>query len=180
MQLKPLDLLVCLELASAEGSPRTYQEIGRAVGLSASETNQAAQRAVRAGLLLASGDQAEKPSPNAGALLEFLEHGVRYAFFAVPGKIVRGMPTAHSAPPLDKLIQADAELPLVWPDPEGSARGQSIEPLYKTVPSAARNNPRLYEMLALVDALRCGSARERTLAMRELEHRILGALARKR
>jgi hypothetical protein len=178
MQLKPLDLLVCLELASADGAGRTYQEIGKAVGLSASEANQAASRAVRAGLLQTTGDRSDKPTPNFGALLEFLEHGVRYAFFAVPGGIVRGMPTAHSAPPLDALVQANAEPPLVWPDPEGTTRGQSIEPLYKTVPRAARTNPRLYELLALVDALRCGSVRDRRLAMQEIERRIPGAIRR--
>ena len=76
------------------------------------------------------------------------------------------------------MVEAGTEPPLVWPDPEGSARGQSIEPLYKSVPRAARNNQRLYESLALVDALRCGSTRDRRLAMRELELRILGAATR--
>lgn len=178
MHLKPLDLLVCLELATGEGRSTTYSELGRAVGLSASEANQAALRAVRAGLLQAPQSRAEKPRPNARALLEFLEHGVRFAFFAVPGKIVRGMPTAHSAPPLRGMVDAGGEPPLVWPDAEGDARGQAVEPLYKTVPCAARSNPRLYELLALTDALRCGSARERRLAMQELELRILGAADR--
>lgn len=103
---------------------------------------------------------------------------MRYAFFAVPGKVVRGMPTGYSAPPLDRLILGGGELPLVWPDPEGTERGQAIEPFYKTVPSVARRNPRLYELLALVDALRCGGARERKLAMAELERRILDGAGR--
>lgn len=173
MRIKALDVLVCLRLALHDEQPSTYASIGAEIGLSASETNQAAQRATYAGLLQPALTRDAKPRPNARALLEFLEHGVRYAYPAMPGNVARGMPTAHSAPPLDALVQAGADLPFVWPDADGEARGQSIEPLYKTVPAAARRNPRLYEILALVDALRCGSARDRSLAMRELEPRIL-------
>ena len=81
------------------------------------------------------------------------------------------MPTAHSAPPLSKRILANGEA-LVWPDPEGTLRGQSIRPLYATVPSAARNDQKLYELLALVDAIRVGKARERKLAEEELGKRL--------
>lgn len=174
MQLKPLDLLVCLELAS-NPARRTYSQLGLAVGLSASETNKAVLRASQAGLLQPRAAEEGKPHPNSRALLEFLEHGVRYAFFVMPGRITRGMATAHSAPPLKALLRGELDLPFVWPDPEGEIRGQSIEPLYPSVPAAARRSPQLYEMLALVDALRCGGARERKLAMRELESRILRA-----
>jgi hypothetical protein len=173
MVLKPLDLVVCLELAAGGSTQRTYAELALAVGLSASEANGAVQRAIEAGLLVPAADRAAKPRANARALLEFLEHGVRYAFAAVPGKIVRGVPTGRSAPPLDAMLQGGGEPPLVWADGEGTLRGQSIEPLYKTVPAVARANPRLHELLALVDAIRCGGARERKLAMQELERRIL-------
>jgi hypothetical protein len=43
----------------------------------------------------------------------------------------------------------------------------SLPPLYPTVPQASRNDPRLHDALALVDALRAGAAREREMA-REL------------
>jgi hypothetical protein len=88
---------------------------------------------------------------------------------------MRGMPTARSAPPLNELLASDEDTRFVWPDPEGASRGQSIEPLYETVPATARKNPVLYELLALVDALRCGGARERKLAMTELTRRIRDA-----
>lgn len=173
MQLKALDIIVCLEIARDSGVRRSYAELGQAVGLSASEANRAVQRACRAGLLSPGETRAEKPRANAHALLEFLEHGLRYAFFAVPGRITRGMPTAHSAPPLNRQLGEGADPPFVWPDAEGEARGQAIEPLYPSVPSVARRNPELYQMLALADALRCGGARERKLAMSELSARIL-------
>ena len=36
-------------------------------------------------------------------------------------------------------------------------------PLYKNVPTAARRDPKLYELLALVDAIRDGRARDERL-----------------
>jgi hypothetical protein len=47
-----------------------------------------------------------------------------------------------------------------------------FSPLYKSVPEAIRNDPGLYELLALLDAIRDGRARERKLAEKELTSRI--------
>jgi hypothetical protein len=44
--------------------------------------------------------------------------------------------------------------------------------LHKNVPQAALEDVRFYELLALVDALRDGRARERELAGRELKKRL--------
>jgi hypothetical protein len=72
-----------------------------------------------------------------------------------------------------KSVSSDSEPPPVWPDANGDVRGESFAPLYKSVPVAARKDPKLYELLALVDAIRGGRARERELAkkliQRELE-----------
>lgn len=54
----------------------------------------------------------------------------------------------------------------------GRVRGQAIEPLYPSVPAAARKNVELYEFLALIDALRVGRARERKLAAEEISKRL--------
>jgi hypothetical protein len=51
--------------------------------------------------------------------------------------------------------------------------GLTISPLYPTVPAAARHDPMLYELLALVDALRVGRAREQTLAREMLARRLM-------
>jgi hypothetical protein len=51
-------------------------------------------------------------------------------------------------------------------------RGYSFTPLHKNVPQAALEDKRLYELLALVDALRDGRARERELAVKELTKRL--------
>ena len=57
-------------------------------------------------------------------------------------------------------------------DPEGSIRGESFSPLYKSVPIAAKNDSKLYELLALVDAIRGGQTREREMAKKELKKRL--------
>jgi len=51
-------------------------------------------------------------------------------------------------------------------------RGYSFVPLHKNVPKAALEDSKFYELLALVDALRDGRARERELAGRELKNRL--------
>jgi len=44
--------------------------------------------------------------------------------------------------------------------------------LYKTVPKAALKDAKLYELLAIVDAIRDGKAREREIAVKELKARL--------
>jgi hypothetical protein len=51
-------------------------------------------------------------------------------------------------------------------------RGIAFSPLYKNAPQAALRDPKLYELLALVDAIREGRSREREIAIRELTARI--------
>lgn len=172
MPLKSLDLVFALELASAGERSRTYAELGKATGLSASEANQSARRGVLAGLLSPGKSKFDKPRIRTQALLKFLERGVPYAFFAAPGRVVRGVPTAHSAPPLARQISAGEELAFVWPSADGTVRGRAIDPLHPSAPHLATTNPRLYELLTLVDALRVGDARERKLALKELAARL--------
>lgn len=105
--------------------------------------------------------------PNIRNLSEFLEHGIQYVFVPDRGELNRGMPTAYAAAPLDNIF-ASYEFPPIWPDPEGEVRGESFSPLYKSAPKAARNDPKLYMLLALVDAIRGGRAREREMAKKEL------------
>jgi hypothetical protein len=176
--LKPQDIVVLLRLGLEQGAP-TLVTLGAQLGISASEVHGAMKRAASATLL-----DLDQRRPRVGQLLEFLEHGIRYVFISGRGGITRGVPTAHSAPPLSDLLmhggatsppsvpQMFAEPPLVWPHPEGEVRGESIEPLYRSAVDAARRDSRLYECLALVDALRVGRARERKLAIDLLTKRL--------
>lgn len=80
---------------------------------------------------------------------------------------MRGLPAAHSAPPLDDIIQGEESY--VWPFAEGSVRGQAIEPLRVNVPEACLKNQDFYEYMALCDAIRVGKVREKNIALEELE-----------
>jgi hypothetical protein len=164
--LKPQDVVVLLKLCVAAGE-WSYPAMAHALGMSPSEVHGAIRRAGESGLL----NLATK-RPNRQALLEFLVHGLRYVFPAERGGITRGLPTAHAAPPLRDQIVAGGEVVPVWPDPEGEVRGEELRPLYPSVPSAARKDPALYELLALVDAVRGGRARERGRAIEELRSRL--------
>jgi hypothetical protein len=101
-----------------------------------------------------------------------LVHGVKYAFPAKRGEVTRGVPTSFAAEPLKSEVSFSNELIPVWPWRDGEARGAELEPLYKSVPGAAIRDQKLYELLALVDAIRDGRARERNLAERDLVHRL--------
>lgn len=157
-----------LKLALHEDKTWTFPRLAAELSMSASEVHKAVRRARKATLL----DSGWRP--NRAALLEFLLHGARYAFAPDRGPVTRGMLTAHGAPPLAAELLSDGELPPVWPDASGDARGEALSPLYKTVPQAARRDVRLYECLALVDALRSGRARERALAANHLKRRLGG------
>ena len=163
--LKPQDVVVLLKLAVARGE-WSYPSLAHALGMSPSEVHAAIRRVGESGLL-----NVTTKRPNRQALVEFLVHGLRYVFPAERGGITRGLPTAHAAPPLKDRIAA-GELVPVWPDPEGEVRGEELRPLYRSVPGAARRDTALYELLALVDAVRGGRARERNIAIQELRSRL--------
>jgi hypothetical protein len=106
------------------------------------------------------------------ALSEFVILGLRYVFPPERRSLTRGLPTAGSAPPLVAKLARGDEPPIVWPDPDGPARGEGLLPIHPAAPAAARRDSRLYELLALADALRIGRARERKLATEELKARL--------
>ena len=102
-------------------------------------------------------------------VLEFLVHGLRYAFPLRPaGMMSKGLPTAYAAPVAKGQFSATGVCP-VWTWDGGETYGQSVEPLYKTAPEAAANDKGLYDRLALIDMLRGGRLRERQFAQRKLE-----------
>jgi hypothetical protein len=169
MTLKPQDIVILLKLVSLGDRPWSYNVLAVELAMSPSEVHSGVKRAAAARLL-----DPQRNVPILRALQEFLVHGVKYAFPPDRGPLTRGLPTAYAAPPLNTLIVLPDEPPPVWPDPEGKVRGYAFSPLYPSVPKAAALDPVLYELLALVDAIRDGRARERELAIKELTARLEG------
>ncbi len=164
--MRPQDVVILLKIAALKDTPWLAKDLAQSLSISASEVSESLNRSKLAGLL--SGDKKRLMKNN---LMEFLEHGLRYVYPAKAGAIQRGMPTAHSAPPLRDVISSDEVY--VWPWAEGRVRGQAIEPLHPGVPAACAKDPRLYELLALVDTLRLGRTREKQRAVDALRQRIL-------
>ena len=165
--LRPQDIVVLLDLVVSDSPSRKQQEIARAIGLSQGEVHNCLRRCAEAGLY-----DPESRQVMRHALLELLVHGLKYFMPAVLGGAARGVPTGWAAPPLAAEIVSAPEDRPVWPHPDGHARGQALEPIYHSAPDAALANPELYELLALIDAIRIGRARERKRAAEILTQRL--------
>lgn len=166
--LRAQDILVLLKLASGGNVPWRQQDLAVALKLSQAEIHNTLRRSALAGLF-----EPESRRVQRQALLEFLVHGLKYVFPAQLGGRARGVPTAWAAEPLvHKLVAGDDDDRPVWAHADGKIRGASIEPLYKTAPEASLSDPKLHELLALVDAIRVGRARERKLAADLLKERL--------
>jgi hypothetical protein len=163
--LRPADVVVALSLALVP--EQSYGELSQRLHLSRAAAHGGVKRLQAATLLLPGSRLANRPS-----LRDFLLFGVRYAFYAVPGPITRGVATAHSAPPLRDEFSTDDVV--VWPSPEGQTRGQSLVPLYPGAPLLSRTDPELYVLLAMIDTLRIGQARERDRAREWITRRVAG------
>lgn len=167
--LLPQDVVVLAKLICCGDKRPALAQLASDLHLSPSQIHLSLRRLERSRLIAEAGKDRR---PLLRPVEEFLVHGVKYAFPAQRGEPTRGMPTAYAAPPLSKHISAGSELPPVWPDPDGQVRGTTLQPLHKIVTAAAAKDPALYEILALIDALRDGRTRERQIAERELAARL--------
>lgn len=163
--MRPQDVVILLKIA-AKGKQEWYmKDLAHELGISQSEVSESLNRSTQAGLLAS-----DKRKLMKSALLEFLQYGLRYVYPQKPGAMVRGLPTAHSAPPLNKEISSEEHY--VWPYAKGQQRGQSVEPLHPSVPEACQKDEKLYALLALADAIRLGRVREQKLAIAAIKNRL--------
>ncbi len=98
-------------------SDLSYAELGKSLGMSASEVHAAVRRLTEARLL-----DPETKRVRVEPLRNFLVHGVPYVFPANPKAVTRGMPTAWAAPVMADKISSSDQLPPVWPDRRAGCR----------------------------------------------------------
>jgi hypothetical protein len=165
--LRPADLLVLLGLLRPAQAP-DWSVRSLAAEL---ELPQAAVQRSLARLGETPVYDAPRRRVNRTAAEELLTRAVPYVAPAKLGAPTRGRPTAWAAPPLSEHIGGN-ELPPVWPEARGKTRGLAVEPLHEGALHAAREDPWLYEMLSLVDAVRIGDARVRGIAAELLHERL--------
>jgi len=165
--IKSQDILVLLKVLCEGRKKWKYESLQVDLHLSVSAIHRSLERCVRARFI--------SPSPFNDIYIlnisEFLIHGIPYTFAIEPGKLTRGIATAHSAPPLNEKIISEKEI-YVWPYLKGKLRGQSIEPLMKHVPEIVQHDKSLYEILALIDAIRIGRTREKEIAANLLKEKL--------
>jgi len=164
--IRPQDIVIILKKMTTPGRTMLNKDIAASLGISPAEISYALERCRVAQLV-----DTTKSKINTLALKEFLVFGLKYVFPAVPGRVMRGVPTAVSASPIKEHIAQGNDV-FVWPYKNGTMRGQSVNPLYPTVPEAVANDEELYRLLVIVDTLRMGRMREREIAIVELEKAI--------
>jgi predicted transcriptional regulator len=165
--MRPQDVALLLAIASLKEEPWQMKQLSEMTGISRGEVSESLNRSAYGGLL-----SGNKSTLYKLAFFDLLEFGLRHIFPVHPGEKVKGVPTAISASPLNKMIVSNVQF--VWPSENGDVTGFAIESLYKTLPEFAVHYQGFYELLALTDALRFGKNRERILAMKELKLRIGG------
>lgn len=157
---------------SLEQDPYSVRGLEQSLGIGKSEISNSIQRSIESGIAIKSWKN-NRPRPDRKKLREFIIHGLKFVFPAKTGAMQRGIPTAFSSPVLKNYLYSGGSLISVWPYADGHDMGQSVEPLYKSVPKAVEKDKRLYAYLALIDAIRLGNQRETNLA-NELLTEILG------
>ncbi|WP_299290527.1 hypothetical protein [uncultured Mucilaginibacter sp.] len=158
--MRPHDIVVLLKIL-VTSDDWLNKDLAKSLYISTSEISESLNRSKIAGLI-----DLTKRTVFKKNLLDFLSQGLSYVFPVQAGALVRGIPTAHSAPVFkDALIAEDV---YVWPYAAGTKKGQAVQPLYPNSVLAVQKDEKLYDVLALVDALRIGKVREREIAINKL------------
>jgi hypothetical protein len=165
--LREMDVVVLLGLLQCTGGDWTVRSLATDLGLPSASVQRSLDRLAATPVF-----DARRRRVSLGATDELFDHALRYLAPATAGGETRGLATSWAALPLSEHLARGNELPPVWPDPHGDVRGLELAPLHPAVVSLARANSQMYELLALVDALRMGEARTRGLAVELLRARI--------
>jgi DNA-binding transcriptional MocR family regulator len=167
--LRPTDLYVLTGALANQGDTWSLRELAEKLFVDHTVVSRALKRTEEAGLF-----QSGERRVNSANFAELMIHAARFIAPAPLGGITRGFNAAWAAAPISDLIrQAGSEPPPVWPSALGVNRGQGLEPLHPGALGASADS-KLGALLAIVDCLRAGDARVRSVAAATLE----GQLAR--
>jgi hypothetical protein len=158
--LKGVDLLVLLGLLRHPAGNWTVRSLADELRLPPASVQRSLERLASVGVF-----DARKRRIHVGACEDLFLYGLRFVAPTMVGGETRGLPTAWAAPPLVGRLAANDDLPPVWPDPHGDVRGLEVQPLHPRVVSLANADAEMYGLLALIDGLRVGDARVRSLAV---------------
>ena len=160
--MRPQDIVILLKIITLDNMNWQLKDLANSLYISNSEVSESLERSLYAGLI-----DYEKRHVQRGNLIDFLIYGMKYVFPAQPGIFTRGVPTAHSHPFMQAFIKS--EKAYVWPSSSGTVLGQAIEPFYANQVKAIEEDEELYQFLTLLDVIRVGKMREKTIAEKQLK-----------
>lgn len=175
--LKAQDIVLLLKLlANPEHLNWPQHQLATHLCLSVSVINAGLKRLKQSGLVRL-GLEEKLYQPVIVACEEFLISGVKYVYPAQLGQYTRGIATSYAAPVFEQQIAIGRDPIPVWPCAKGNQKGLAMEPLYSNVPRSIIECPdrAFYDLLALVDAMRQGRARERNIAAKLLKEKLHAA-----
>lgn len=181
--LKPQDIVILVKILASMAQSKddpyallSQNKLATCLCMSVSEVNAGIKRLALSRLLapvLRKGTKQDKMVflPVKQACEECLISSVKYFIPVELGVYTRGIATSYAAPIMAQhILQGRDPIP-VWPYAEGDQRGLALEPLYRSVPASIAKYPDqlFYEMLVLIDSIRSGRARERSIAIKLLK-----------
>lgn len=168
--LQAVDCVILFKLIAQKNNEMTHRDLAEKLFLSRATISVGLRRLLQSGLVR-SDVETNKLLPVVATTEEFIIHGLKYVFPAEPGKFTKGIPTGIAAPIFEgKLVLGNDPL-FVWPYEYGKVKGLALKPLSPSVPKAVASSEdrKFYDLLALVDAMRQGRARERNMAIELLK-----------
>ena len=160
--MKSQDILIALKIVEKDSEDWRIIDIAYKLNISQSEVHEGINR------LHDSEIMHRRKHIVKSNLAEFIIHGVKYCFPAIPGMKSRGIPTSHSSEFLRNIVRDKDQDTVVWPYEEGESSGVSIPPLYSSVPYFVLEDPFMYEYLCYIDAIRIGRKRERDYGKKKI------------
>lgn len=164
-RIKPQDILILMKLC-VSGDELPQKDLAGSLGISPAEISYGMKRLRSAGLVGSHGVSSE-------LALEFLIHGLKFLCPPILGPQTVGVRTSFAHPGFKFVQYKNSEI-FVWPYAKGEDRGAALEPIYPSLPKACLEDKALYKLAALVEMIRSGRARERSLAMDELKKMVKG------
>src|SRR5690554_947166 len=103
--MRPHDIIILLKIVTYAEDNWYMKDVANELFISQSEVSQSLNRSLMAGLVSSNKKRVMK-----SALFDFLVHGLKYVYPVRPERMVRGMKTSHSAPPLSNIISDVSQL----------------------------------------------------------------------
>lgn len=160
--MKPHDIVIALKIVSFNSETWRIIDVAYNINISPSEVYGSINRLHKVEIMHMRKHIVKRN------LIEFLIHGVKYCFPAIPGIRSRGILTAHSSEFFKKIISDKKKDNYVWPFEKGNANGISIVPLHKNIPEFIQKDRFMYEHLSYIDAIRIGRKREKAYAEKQI------------